>query len=131
MKIFCNFYILEDLNENIKIFGGAGGAYCVEEFSRGSIGTMPGSTMPDVWVKIWNNFMSGEVEEAYKIQNRFSPLIKILSQTLGLSAFIYKYIMIRRGIFSDDSGYVRGPSLRPDNLHFKEIDMLLEELELI
>ena len=118
-------------NENIKIFGGAGGAYCVEEFSRGSIGTMPGSTMPDVWVKIWNNFISGEVEEAYKIQNRFSPLIKILSQTLGLSAFIYKYIMIRRGIFSEDSGYVRGPSLRPDNLHLKEIDMLLEELELI
>ncbi len=116
---------------NLVVFGGAGGAYCVEEFCRGSVGTMPGSTIPDIWVSIWDKYKSNDIEGAFYIQNKFSPLIKILSQPLGLSSAIYKYILIRRGVFSVGSGYVRGPSLHPDQIHFKEIDKLLEELGLL
>ncbi len=34
------------------LFGGAGGAFAIEEFRRGSVGTMPGSTLPDMFVRV-------------------------------------------------------------------------------
>ncbi|MCL0030642.1 dihydrodipicolinate synthase family protein [Dehalococcoidia bacterium] len=116
---------------DIIVFGGAGGAFCVEEFKRGSVGTMPGSTMPDVWVEIWKSFSSGDVQEAQALQDKFTPIIKILAQTQGLAPWIYKYVMVKRGVFDSNSGYVRGPSLKPDDLHLREIDKVLENLELV
>ena len=103
----------------------------MEEFKRGSVGTMPGSTMPDVWVEIWKTFSSGDVQEAQALQDKFTPIIKILAQTQGLAPWIYKYVMVKRGVFDSNSGYVRGPSLKPDDLHLREIDKVLENLELV
>ena len=120
-----------NLNADLIVFGGAGGAFCVEEFKRGSVGTMPGSTMPDIWVEIWEKYSNGYIQEAQTIEDKLTPIIKILAQTEGLAPWIYKYIMIKRGIFDSDSGYVRGPALKPDDLHLREIDKMLEDLELI
>jgi hypothetical protein len=39
--------------------------------------------------------------------------------------------MVRRGVFSPGSEFARHPALRPDTEHFKEIDSILESLDLI
>ena len=113
------------------LFGGAGGAFVIEEFRRGSVGTMPGSTLPDVFVKVWNLWNEGKDREAEQYFGRYSSLIRTLGQGQGLSNWIYKYVMIKRGVFAKGSVYGRHPSLRPDDEQFHEIDRLLEQLDLV
>lgn len=113
------------------LFGGAGGAFVIEEFRRGSVGTMPGSTLPDVFVRVWDLWKSGDEKGAEAEFSRYATIIRTLSQGQGLSNWIYKHIMVRRGIFEPESAYARHPSLKPDDLHLKEIDMQLDEIGLL
>ena len=113
------------------LFGGAGGAFVLEEFRRGSVGTMPGSTLPEVFVRVWDLWQSGDEDGATAEFSRYSTIVRTLSQGQGLANWIYKHIMVRRGIFDPGSAYARHPALKPDALHLKEIDMQLEELGLL
>ncbi len=113
------------------LFGGAGGAFFLEELRRGSVGTMPGSTMPDVWVRIWDLWQRGDQDGAEREFHRYAPIIRTLAQGLGLSNTIYKYVMARRGAISSESIYARSPSLEPDEMQLREVDRLLEEQELV
>jgi 4-hydroxy-tetrahydrodipicolinate synthase len=115
----------------LALFGGAGGAFAVEEFKRGSVGTMPGSTLPDMFVRVWDHFQAGDEDAANAEMRRHAPLIGILAQGQGFANWIYKYIMVRRGIFSEGSDFARHPGLKPDAEHFTEIDALLESLDLV
>ena len=113
------------------LFGGAGGAFFLEELRRGSVGTMPGCTMPDVWVRLWNLWQDGSEKAAEAEFHRHAPLIRTLAQGLGLSNTIYKYIMAKRGVTSMESAYARHPSLEPDDLQLYEVDRMLEEQGLV
>ncbi|MDP6666722.1 MAG: dihydrodipicolinate synthase family protein [Dehalococcoidia bacterium] len=113
------------------LFGGAGGAFAVEEFRRGSVGTMPGSTMPDMFVRVWNHFQAGDEAAAEAEMQRHMSVINVLAQGQGLSGYVYKHIMVRRGVFSPGSDFARHPALKPDDLQYWEIDRLLEELDLV
>jgi 4-hydroxy-tetrahydrodipicolinate synthase len=113
------------------LFGGAGGAFAVEEFKRGSVGTMPGSTLPDMFVKVWDHFQAGDEDAANTEMRRHAPLIGILAQGQGFANWIYKHIMVRRGVFSPGSEFAKHPALRPDAEHLKEIDSILESLDLV
>jgi 4-hydroxy-tetrahydrodipicolinate synthase len=113
------------------LFGGAGGAFVLEEFRRGSVGTMPGSTLPDMFVRVWDMWQEGDEAGAEKEFSRHSTIIRTLAQGQGLANWIYKHIMVRRGVFSPGSAHGRHPGLKPDALHFKEIDRQLEELGLM
>ena len=113
------------------LFGGAGGAFFLEEMRRGSVGTMPGSTLPDAFVHVWDLWQSGDESGAEREFARYAAIIRTLAQGQGLANWIYKHIMVRRGVFSPGSAYARRPALRPDDLHLKEIDRQLEVLDLI
>lgn len=113
------------------LFGGAGGAFAVEEFNRGSVGTMPGSTLPDMFVRVWDHYQTGDEDAANAEMRRHAPLIGMLAQSQGFANWIYKHIMVRRGVFSTGSDFARHPALKPDANHFKEIDALLESLDLV
>jgi len=113
------------------LFGGAGGAFAVEEFKRGSVGTMPGSTLPDMFVRVWDHYQAGDEEAANTEMRRHAALIGMLAQGQGFANWIYKHIMVRRGVFSPGSDFARHPALKPDANHFKEIDALLESLDLV
>jgi dihydrodipicolinate synthase/N-acetylneuraminate lyase len=113
------------------LFGGAGGAFAVEEFKRGSVGTMPGSTLPDMFVRVWDHFQAGDEAAANAEMRRHQALIGMLAQGQGFANWVYKHIMVRRGVFSPGSEFARHPALRPDTEHFKEIDSILESLDLI
>ena len=113
------------------LFGGAGGAFFLEELRRGSVGTMPGSTMPDVWVRIWNLWQDGEEQAAEEEFHRHAPLIRTLAQSLGISNTIYKHITARRGVTGMESAYARHPSLEPDELQLYEVDRMLEKQGLV
>jgi 4-hydroxy-tetrahydrodipicolinate synthase len=113
------------------IFGGAGGAFVLEEFRCGSVGTMPGSTLPDMFVRVWDLWSAKKEKEAEAEFAKYALMVRTLAQGQGLANWIYKHIMWKRGIFSKDSVYARHPSLKPDDLHYKEIDRELEALDLV
>lgn len=46
-------------NSGLILFGGNGGAHFLEELVRGSVGTMPGSTLPDIFVRVWDLWQEG------------------------------------------------------------------------
>lgn len=113
------------------LFGGAGGAFVVEEFKRGSVGTMPGSTLPDMFVRVWDHFQAGDEVAANSEMRRHAALIGMLAQGQGYANWICKHIMVRRGVFTPGSDFARHPALKPDAEHYREVDSLLEELDLI
>ena len=113
------------------VFGGMGGAFFLEELARGSVGSMPGATMPDAFVKVWDLWTAGDQQAAFREFDRFASVIRVLAQGQGLANWIYKHILYRRGVFAKGSTYARHPSLKPDDLHFQEIDAELDRLGLL
>ena len=113
------------------VFGGMGGAFFLEELARGSVGSMPGATMPHVFVKVWDLWQSGDEQGAFREFDRYASLIRVLAQGQGLANWIYKHILYRRGVFDKESTYARGPSLKPDELHYAEIDSELDRAGLL
>ena len=116
---------------DLVLFGGMGGAFFLEELRRGSVGTMPGSTLPDKFVQIWELWESDDEAGALDAFDRYASIIRTLAQGQGLANWIYKHIMWRRGVFSRDGIYARGPSLRPDSAHLREVDDLLDRVGLL
>lgn len=116
---------------NLILFGGMGGAFLLEELRRGSVGTMPGSTLPDKFVDVWNLWEAGDEDGALDAFDKYASIIRTLAQGQGLANWIYKHIMWRRGVFSKEGIYARGPSLKPDAAHLNEIDALLDRVELL
>lgn len=119
-------------NDNrLIVFGGMGGAFFLEELARGSVGSMPGATMPDAFVRVWDLWNAGDERGAFREFDKYASVIRVLAQGQGLANWIYKHILYRRGVFAKGSTYARRPSLKPDDLHFKEIDAELERLGLL
>jgi len=82
-------------------------------------------------VKIWKEYNLGNIESAKIEHQKYSELTKILSQALGLAPWIYKYILVRRGIFTKGSDNAKLPSLKPDKEQYIEVDRILDRLGLI
>ncbi|MCH8062939.1 MAG: dihydrodipicolinate synthase family protein [Chloroflexi bacterium] len=110
------------------VFGGAWGYFYLEELRRGSVGTMPGAVIPEVFTMVWDLFQDGKDLEATRLFNRYLPLIKSFGQGFGIAAYLAKEVLRIRGVFK--AAHVRHPAAKPDDLAFKEIRQLVESLEL-
>ena len=118
-------------DSGLVIFGGMGGKFFLEELRRGSVGTMPGSTLADMFVRVWDLWHEGEQPAAEDEFQRHATLIGFLGQGPGIGNWVYKHIMLRRGVFSSSSTHARHPASKPDDTHFREIDRQLERLGLM
>jgi dihydrodipicolinate synthase/N-acetylneuraminate lyase len=117
-------------DSGLVIFGGAGGAFFLEELRRGAVGNMPGNTLPDMFVGVFNLWQAGREAEAEKEFHRYQALIRTLAQGLGLANWIYKDILVERGVIRRESAFARHPALEPDPLQREEVVRLLDELGL-
>ena len=114
--------------DDLIVFGGAGGNFFVEELRRGSVGTMPGSAIPEVFSRTWDLFQDGKEDEAQKYFDAYLPLLKFLGQGLGINYHLTKELMKQRGVFK--TAYVRHPAQPPDDFHYKELQKIVQALEL-
>lgn len=103
----------------MRIFGGLGGVYFLEELQRGAIGTMTGFAFPEILVRIYAHYAAGNVQAAAATFDRYCPLIRYEFQPkLGLA--LRKYTYMQRGVIASD--FVRAPGLRMDALTARELE---------
>ena len=65
--------------------------------------------------------------QAEEYFHNYIPLIRTLGQGLGIWNWLPKYILKKKGIFSEV--YAREPSLKPDQDQVYELDRMMERLE--
>lgn len=113
---------LMKLTDNqMKIFVGNAGFQLIECMDRGAVGAMPGCSMYDVYLDIYNNYVNGNRKRAIEIHNKLLPMLNHIRQNVEQIIFFEKRILKRRGIIKSD--YCRKPSYATD----KYFDKLFEE----
>lgn len=118
---------VEASNGLVTIFGGAGGGYFPEELRRGSQGTMPWPSQPEVFVRIWSSWQAGDERGATELhEQEISPLARLSTGGIRLGHTIHKEVLRRRGVIR--SARVRGPSDPLDPVTQRELDLLCERL---
>lgn len=112
---------------SMRIFVGNAGFQIIECMDRGAIGAMPGCSMYDVYLKIYNAYVSGDRAEAIRIHNALLPMLNHIRQNVEQIISFEKRILKRRGII--DTDYCRKPSYNTDKYFDKLFDELYEGLK--
>lgn len=114
--------ILKLSDNKIKAFGGLGGKYFLEELERGAAGIMTGLAFPEILVKIYEQFSSGQTDAAAATFDNYASFIRYEFQPkIGLA--YRKYIFLKRGIFS--SNFIRKPGMQLDDYTISELERVL------
>lgn len=111
--------------DSLTIFGGLNGHFFLEELRRGARGTMPGSDLMQMFVKVWNLVEAGKLTEARAEFNRHLPLIRFeLQPGLGVSAM--KHNLLAQGIIKHTT--VRPPTRTLDGLAIEELQQIVSDI---
>jgi 4-hydroxy-tetrahydrodipicolinate synthase len=94
----------------VRIFGGLGGVFLLEELLAGATGAMTGFAFPEVLVNIVALYRSGNLEEAADMFYRAVPLMRFEFQE-GIGMAIRKEVLRRRGAIASAAIRAPGPSL--------------------
>ncbi|HUG54807.1 MAG TPA: dihydrodipicolinate synthase family protein [Vicinamibacteria bacterium] len=114
--------------EGLTIFGGLNGQFLIEELSRGAVGTMPGSDLTDVFVRIVERLDKGDEDGAREDFARHLPLIRYELQP-GLGVSVMKTNLKTAGIIA--SARVRHPTSAIDAVAEREVAALRRGLDLL
>lgn len=90
---------------DVKIFGGLGGVFLLEELLAGAAGAMTGFAFPEILVAVVARFRAGRVEEAADVFYRGVPLMRFEFQE-GIGMAVRKEVLHRRGAIAH-------PAIRP------------------
>jgi 4-hydroxy-tetrahydrodipicolinate synthase len=111
----------------MKIFGGLGGVYFLEELQRGAAGTMTGFAFPEILVAIYERYAAGDEAGAAAVFDRYCPLIRYEFQPkIGLA--LRKYIYQRRGAIRSHA--LRAPGMRIDSVTAAELEATVRRVGL-
>jgi 4-hydroxy-tetrahydrodipicolinate synthase len=113
--------VKQTCGDRLVIFGGLNGHFFLEELQRGARGTMPGSDMMPMFVRVWNLYEAGQLKEARALFNRYLPLIRFeLQPGLGVSAM--KHNLKAQGIIRHTT--VRPPTRSLDDIAVEELQQI-------
>lgn len=118
---------VEQAGSLLTVFGGAGGDYFLEELRRGSVGTMPGCSNPEAFVRVWDLVHQGDRAAAREVfYRRILPLNRLAA--LGWSGFyhVHKAVLQHRGAIR--CPLVRGPVPPLDAAAQQDLAQLIAEL---
>ncbi len=110
----------------VKIFGGLGGVFLLEELMAGATGAMTGFAYPEILVEIVTAFRSGDVKRAADVFYRNVPLMRFEFQE-GIGMAIRKEVLRRRGALT--SAAIRAPGAKLDAPTLAALDRVLAWIE--
>ena len=94
----------------VRIFGGLGGVFLLEELMAGATGAMTGFAFPEILVQIVSLYRGGRVDEAADVFYRAVPLLRFEFQE-GIGMAIRKEVLHRRGALASPATRAPGPQL--------------------
>src|SRR5215213_9710940 len=110
----------------VRIFGGLGGVFLLEELLAGASGAMTGFAFPEILVQIVSLFRSGKVDEAADVFYRAVPLMRFEFQE-GIGMAIRKEVLHRRGALA--SAVTRPPAAALDKSTREALDRVMKWVE--
>jgi 4-hydroxy-tetrahydrodipicolinate synthase len=119
--------IVQLAGSSLTLFGGMNGQFLLEELDRGARGTMPGSDLTSVFVRIWDLWTAGRRSEARQGFARHLPLIRYELQP-GLGVAVMKHNLWSWGVIA--SARVRHPTRALDEFARREVEELRADLGL-
>ena len=115
------------VGNKLKIFGGSGGNFFLEELQRGACGTMPFASQSKEFVEVLKKHKKSEGKIAKDIFERIIAPVNRLSSTNGDIFFhIQKQILFKKGIIKNAN--VRTPTIKIDKNTQIEINSLIEDI---
>jgi 4-hydroxy-tetrahydrodipicolinate synthase len=119
--------IIEAAGEtSVRIFGGLGGVFLLEELLAGATGAMTGFAFPEVLVQIVTLFRSGRIEDAADVFYRNVPLMRFEFQE-GIGMAIRKEVLHRRGALASPT--TRAPGATLDQTTREALDRVMQWVE--
>jgi 4-hydroxy-tetrahydrodipicolinate synthase len=106
----------------VRIFGGLGGVYLLEELISGATGAMTGFAYPETLVEIVRSYRAGDVDHAADVFYRNVPLMRFEFQE-GIGMAIRKEVLRRRGALA--SAATRAPATKLDAATIAALDRVL------
>jgi 4-hydroxy-tetrahydrodipicolinate synthase len=107
---------------DVKVYGGLGGVYLLEELMAGAAGAMTGFAFPSILVQIVSLFHAGKIDEAADLFYRKVPLMRFEFQE-GIGMAIRKEVLKRRGAIANSS--IRPPGGHLDRQTLDALDRIL------
>ena len=119
--------ILEQAAEiEVRIFGGLGGVFLLEELTAGATGAMTGFAFPEILLQIVRLFRSGRIDDAADAFYRAVPLLRFEFQE-GIGMAIRKEVLHRRGVLSSPA--TRAPAAQLDQTTREALDRVMAWVE--
>jgi 4-hydroxy-tetrahydrodipicolinate synthase len=106
----------------VRIFGGLGGVFLLEELLAGATGAMTGFAFPEILVDIVQLFRAGEIDRAAEVFYGAVPLMRFeFQESIGMA--IRKEVLHRRGALSSPA--TRAPAAQLDATTRAALDRVL------
>jgi 4-hydroxy-tetrahydrodipicolinate synthase len=109
--------------EDVRIFGGLGGVFLLEELLAGATGAMTGFAFPEMLVQIVRLFRAGRVNDAAEVFYRSVPLMRFEFQE-GIGMAIRKEVLHRRGALTSPA--TRAPGAPLDTTTREALDRVMD-----
>lgn len=119
--------VVDGVDGKCAVFGGQNALFCLEEYARGAVGTMPACEFTDQLAEVLGAWGRGEHREARAGFNNLLPLIRFGLQP-GLAWAVHKEVLVRRGIIATNA--VRSPGRSIDPGTVRALDAILDDLAL-
>ena len=120
--------LLKETKDKINICVGNAGFQFIEAFDRGAIGAMPGCSMYDLYLKMYNEYASGQRETAQSTHSELIlPMLNHIRQDVEMIIAFEKRILQKRGIIS--TSYCRVPSFKTDSYFDRIFDECFERIK--
>jgi 4-hydroxy-tetrahydrodipicolinate synthase len=110
----------------VRIFGGLGGVFLLEELLAGATGAMTGFAFPEILVRIVSLYRAGKVEEAADVFYKSVPLMRFeFQEAIGMA--IRKEVLHRRGALASPA--TRAPAAALDQTTREALDRVMKYTE--
>jgi 4-hydroxy-tetrahydrodipicolinate synthase len=110
----------------VRIFGGLGGVFLLEELLAGATGAMTGFAYPEILVGIVSRFRAGKLDDAADMFYRAVPLMRFEFQE-GIGMAIRKEVLHRRGALASPA--TRPPAAALDQTTREALDRVMQWVE--